>query len=175
MSHGSPLGRGRLPPSVPHSTTARLLTRSPIHVSRPATGHMEGTQGAPHPTGVRSPTRSPIHVSRLATGHTWRRHKGRHTQPPFVCSLVRHVRSHGSPLRKREGTQGAPYATTGRSLARSLAKSCLTTRHRPHGGVAGAPHSFIARSLAHSPIYVSRIATGHMEGTQGASHSTIAR
>ena len=68
-------------------------------------------------------------------------------------------------MRKREGIQGAPYATTVRSLARLLAKSCLTARHRPHGGVAGAPHSFIARSLAHSPIYVSRLATGEREAT----------
>ena len=97
MSHGSPLGRGRLPPSVPHPTTVRSPTRSPTHVSRPATGHMEGTQEGATPNhrsfahsfansrltarhwshgrgtrGVtlhhRSLARSPIHVSLIAIG-----------------------------------------------------------------------------------------------------------
>ena len=75
MSHGSPLGRGRLPPRAPHPTTVRSPTRSPIHVSRLATGHIEGTQGAPYATTVRSLTRSPRQLSRFAT------EKGRWNQP----------------------------------------------------------------------------------------------
>jgi len=196
MSHGSPLGRGRLPPSVPHSTTARLLTRSPIHVSRPATGHMEGTQGAPHPTGVRSPTRSPIHVSRLATG----RMEGTQGAPyaTTVRSLTRSprqvsrfatekeggntrgaIRNHRSiarSLARQVMSHGSPPATWRgrrratliyRSLARSLANLCLAARHWSQGGDTRGV-TLHHRSLARSPIHVSLLAIGEGNDTKGA-------
>ena len=125
-SHGSPMRKREGIQGAPYATTVRSIDRSPSHVSRLATGEREATPKCATPNH-----RSFAHSfanSRLTArhwshgGHT----RGRHTQPPFVRSLVRQFTSHGSPLVTWKGHKGRH---TPPSLASSLANSRLTDRH----------------------------------------------
>ena len=157
-SHGPPLVTWRAHKRAPHPTTVRSPTRSPIHVSRLATGHIEGTQGAPYATTGRSLTRSPRQVSRVATEKEGGNTRGAiRNHRSLARSLARQVMSHGSPPATWRGRRRATLIY--RSFARSLANLCLTARHWSHGGDTRGV-TLHHRSLARSPIHVSLIAIG---------------